>query len=153
MPGWGKNPNVESMKTKPIARPPHKLGPNQKETAMKRQRRDPNFKQSRDICEDRGEHLHGIEDIEREEARSENDDKRVTRANGLRIFPRELGQVRIGAAPAHEARPGRFAKSEPETDARHSGDECFVDILHRFDEVRLAENEIEIGGLFDGDGQ
>jgi hypothetical protein len=55
MPGWGKNPNVESMKTKPIARPPHKLGPNQKETAMKRQRRDPNFKQSRDICEDRGE--------------------------------------------------------------------------------------------------
>jgi len=34
---------------------PHKLGANQKEPAAKTHPRDPNFKQSRDIREDRGE--------------------------------------------------------------------------------------------------
>jgi hypothetical protein len=33
----------------------HKLGANRKETAVKPRRRDPNFKQSRDVREDRGE--------------------------------------------------------------------------------------------------
>lgn len=35
--------------------PAHKLGPNRKETARKQRRLDPNFAQSRDIREDRGE--------------------------------------------------------------------------------------------------
>jgi hypothetical protein len=34
---------------------PHKLGANRKEAARKARRRDPNFAQSRDIREDRGE--------------------------------------------------------------------------------------------------
>jgi hypothetical protein len=33
----------------------HKLGANQKEPAVKARRHDPNFKQSRDVREDRGE--------------------------------------------------------------------------------------------------
>jgi hypothetical protein len=33
----------------------HKLGANQKEPAVKTRKRDPNFKQSRDVHEDRGE--------------------------------------------------------------------------------------------------
>ena len=35
-------------------RPPHKLGANQKEVAVKAAKHDANFKQSRDIREDRG---------------------------------------------------------------------------------------------------
>lgn len=35
-------------------RPPHKLGANQKEVAVKTVKHDANFKQSRDIREDRG---------------------------------------------------------------------------------------------------
>jgi hypothetical protein len=34
---------------------PHKLGANPKEPAVKTRKRDPNFKQSRDVREDRGE--------------------------------------------------------------------------------------------------
>lgn len=44
------------MKTTPKPdNPPHKLGANQKETAVKTVKRDPNFKQSRDVREDRGQ--------------------------------------------------------------------------------------------------
>lgn len=42
------------MKAKP-AKVSHKLGANPKETAVKTRQLDPNFKQSRDIREDRGE--------------------------------------------------------------------------------------------------
>ena len=44
----------QSMR-QPAAKLPHKLGANQKEAAIKPQKRDANFKQSRDIREDRGE--------------------------------------------------------------------------------------------------
>ena len=40
------------MKAKP-AKIPHKLGANQKETAVKAVKHDANFKQSRDVREDR----------------------------------------------------------------------------------------------------
>ena len=42
------------MKIKPVSTP-HKLGANQKEPAVKAIKRDANFKQSRDLHEDRGE--------------------------------------------------------------------------------------------------
>ena len=42
------------MKSKPGSTP-HKLGANQKEPAVKTVKHDPNFKQSRDVREDRGE--------------------------------------------------------------------------------------------------
>lgn len=42
------------MKTKP-AKLPHKLGANQKEEAVKTRKHDANFKQSRDVREDRCE--------------------------------------------------------------------------------------------------
>jgi hypothetical protein len=42
------------MANKPTT-PPHKLGANRKEAARKARKRDPNFAQSRDIREDRGE--------------------------------------------------------------------------------------------------
>jgi len=42
------------MKTK-SPKIPHKLGANQKEPAVKARKHDPNFKQSRDVREDRGE--------------------------------------------------------------------------------------------------
>ena len=41
------------MKTKPV-KAPHKLGANQKEPAVKAVKLDANFKQSRDVREDRG---------------------------------------------------------------------------------------------------
>lgn len=41
------------MKSKPATKP-HKLGANQKEPAVKGVKHDANFKQSRDIREDRG---------------------------------------------------------------------------------------------------
>jgi len=42
------------MTTKPL-KPTHKFGANRKETARKTRKHDPNFAQSRDIREDRGE--------------------------------------------------------------------------------------------------
>jgi len=42
------------MKSKP-EKVPHKLGANPKEPAVKAQKRDANYKQSRDVREDRGE--------------------------------------------------------------------------------------------------
>lgn len=42
------------MKAKP-EKIPHKLGANQKEAAVKARKHDPNFRQSRDLHEDRGE--------------------------------------------------------------------------------------------------
>ena len=42
------------MKTTP-QKPPHKLGVNQKEPAKKGGKHDANFKQSRDVREDRGQ--------------------------------------------------------------------------------------------------
>ena len=42
------------MKSKAKTKP-HKLGANQKESAVKAVKRDANFKQSRDLREDRGE--------------------------------------------------------------------------------------------------
>ncbi len=45
---------VMPMKAKPKATP-HKLGANQKEAAVKARKHDANFKQSRDIREDRGQ--------------------------------------------------------------------------------------------------
>ena len=42
------------MKTK-ATKTPHKLGANQKETAVKTKKLDANFKQSRDVREDRGQ--------------------------------------------------------------------------------------------------
>ncbi len=42
------------MKSKP-GKIPHKLGANPKEPAVKAHKTDPNFKQSRDVREDRGE--------------------------------------------------------------------------------------------------
>lgn len=41
------------MKTK-AKKTPHKLGANQKEAAVKSRKQDSNFKQSRDVREDRG---------------------------------------------------------------------------------------------------
>jgi hypothetical protein len=43
-----------AMKTK-LEKAPHKLGDNPKEPAVKARKHDPNFKQSRDVREDRGE--------------------------------------------------------------------------------------------------
>ena len=40
---------------KKLTKPSHKLGANRKELARKKRKRDPNFAQSRDIREDRGE--------------------------------------------------------------------------------------------------
>jgi hypothetical protein len=45
---------VTPMKAKPKTLT-HKLGVNQKETAVKARKLDPNFKQSRDVREDRGQ--------------------------------------------------------------------------------------------------
>ena len=45
---------VMPMKAKPKTLT-HKLGVNQKETAVKARKLDPNFKQSRDVREDRGQ--------------------------------------------------------------------------------------------------
>jgi hypothetical protein len=57
--------------------------------------------------------------------------------------------ARIGAGPANQALAGRLAEGQPKLDARHGGNQCLMNILHRLDEVRLAQNEVGIIGLFD----
>jgi len=43
---------------KKIEKQPHKLGAESRDAAVKSHERDPNFKQSRDVHEDRGERQH-----------------------------------------------------------------------------------------------
>jgi hypothetical protein len=52
---------------------------------------------------------------------------------------------------ADEGQPGRFAKGDPEPHVRGDRDDGFVEVLDRLDEVGLAEDEVHVLGLIDGD--
>ena len=52
---------------------------------------------------------------------------------------------------AHEPRAGGLAERDPEPQPRDSAGERLVQILDRLDEVRLAEDQVQLLGLLDRD--
>jgi hypothetical protein len=66
----------------------------------------------------------------------------VTGSDGHGIPARQLDQVGIGAGSAHEALARRLAKGQTKLDTRDAADHHLVDILDRFDEVGLPQDEV-----------
>ncbi len=88
---------------------------------------------------DLGNALDRLTDVDREGI-DEEDDERVTGADGLRVADGELLKLGLGAGVADEAVAGGFAKREPKLNSRHGADEGLVNVLDGLDEVRLAED-------------
>ena len=66
-----------------------------------------------------------------------------------------LGQLdhrAIRAAPAHQHGAGGFTERDAELDPRDRLNQRLVNILNSLDEVALAEDEVDVVGLFNGDG-
>src|ERR1019366_4900535 len=83
---------------------------------------------------------------------AEQDQEGVARAQ---LHHGGAGQVRelvVGAAPTDQRRPGGLTEGEPELDPGHGSHQRLVEILHGLDEVALAEDEVDILRLVDGDG-
>ncbi|MCY1181424.1 hypothetical protein D9M73_219250 [compost metagenome] len=76
-------------------------------------------------------------------------------ADGLGVLLRQFDQRVVVAGPAHQAGAGRLAEGQPEADAGHRAHQRLVDVFHRLDEMRLAENEVGVVRLGDlhGDEQ
>lgn len=100
---------------------------------------------------DLGDILDGIEDVDGESAFHE-DDERVAAGEGHRVFLREFDEPLIVAGRAYQRRPGRLAERDTKLHARHGLHDGLVEVFDGFDEVRLAEDEIHVGGFFDADG-
>ncbi len=72
-------------------------------------------------------------------------------ADRLHVMHRELRQVGVCSAPADQAWPGRFAERQAEADAWHTTHQGLVQVIHRLDDVRLTEDQVDVLGLVDGD--
>src|SRR5207249_3763163 len=93
---------------------------------------------------DRGQHVDRV-------AVSQEHEEAVSRADGERVPSRQLDQLLVRTAPAHQARTRGFAESQPEGGPGHGRDQRLVQVLHRLDEVRLAQNQVDGLGLLDPD--
>ena len=61
--------------------------------------------------------------------------------SGANLMSGRFGEVRqfaVGPAPPHQTGTGCFAKGQPEFDPRDGGDQGFVQVLYRFNEMRLT---------------
>ena len=90
-----------------------------------------------------------VQNIDWIEALAKENEKAVTRPDRLGVFLRELDHHRIRTAPADQTLSGGLAEGQAEPDPRDRGNECFMNVFDRFDEMRLAKNEVDRGRLFD----
>ena len=93
--------------------------------------------------------LYRVQHVDWIEPVTEDDDEAVTRAERERVAARELLEPGVGAGPADQAFPRRFAEGQAEPDTGHGGDQSLMDVLDRLDEVRLAEDEVRSLRLVD----
>lgn len=82
---------------------------------------------------------------------AEKDHEGVTCADRQRIAHGQLDELLVVPRPADEHRPRRLAEGEPEAEVRRAARERLVQVLHRLDEVRLAEDQVQLLRLLDGD--
>ena len=97
-------------------------------------------------------HLDNVEYTHREISRTEKHDKAMTGGKRQGVALGQIDHRRIRAAPAHQHGAGRFAEADAELDSRNRLNQGLVNVLDSLDEVALAEDEIDVIGLFNGDG-
>ncbi len=71
-------------------------------------------------------------------------------ANRQRIAHRQFDKLGIIPAAAHQSRTGRLTEGQPEPQRRTDPHHGLVQVLHRLDEVRLPDDDVEVVGLVDG---
>src|SRR5438128_8284766 len=81
----------------------------------------------------------------------QEDDEKVPRPDGKRVFRGERLQAFIVPFETDETRPRRLAERDAELDPGYGPDERFVDVLRGLDEVRLTEDHIQPVRVLDGD--
>ena len=72
-------------------------------------------------------------------------------ADGKCIRSGQFDHGGVGAAPADEALAGCLGKGHAELDAGYRADQSFMEVLHRLDEMSLAEDEVDRLRLLDLD--
>src|SRR5512141_1144413 len=70
-------------------------------------------------------------------------------ADGLCVLLCQLDHGFIGPTPADETFAGGFAERQPELDPWHRADQRFMHIFHGLDEMRLAQDKVNVLRLFD----
>jgi hypothetical protein len=95
------------------------------------------------------DHLDGVQHVDGIETITQEDDEAMTCAERECIFARQFLEGVIGTGPADQALARCLAEGEPKSDSRYCGHQCFMDVLDRFDEMSLAENEIRRVGFVD----
>src|SRR5689334_5822066 len=70
-------------------------------------------------------------------------------ADGLCVLLRQLDHRFIRPRPADKTLAGSFTECQPKLDSGHTAHQRLVDILDGFDEMGLAQDEIDRFRLFD----
>jgi hypothetical protein len=90
-----------------------------------------------------------VQDIDWIKALAKKNEKTVAGGDRFCIFLREFDHDRIGATPADQTFTGSLAECQAELNPWDSGNECFMNVLDRLDEMRLSKNEVDRIRLFD----
>ena len=96
-----------------------------------------------------GHGLDRVQDVDREPV-AQGDDEQVTGADRPRVANRDVDELVVVAASAHEPRPARLVERDPELQPRdvHAR---LVQILDRLDEVGLTDDDVQVLGLVERD--
>src|SRR4030042_55623 len=78
----------------------------------------------------------------------QEDNKAMPGTDCLGIPASQIDHGLIGSAPAYQALPRGFTKSDTKLDTWNSIDQGFVHIFHRLDKVGLTQNKIDLFWFF-----
>src|SRR5512143_646028 len=99
---------------------------------------------------DLGHGLDRVQDVDREAAGHE-DQERVAGAERQGVLLGDLDQGGVVPGVADQGQSRRFAEGDAELHLRRRRDDGLVEVLDGLDEMGLAEDEIHVLGLVDGD--
>ena len=91
-----------------------------------------------------------VQDVHRV-ALTQEDDERVARSDRQGVANGELDELLVVARTPDKPGARRLAEGEPEAQVRGAAGESLIQVLDRLDEVRLAEDQVELLGLLDPD--
>ena len=78
--------------------------------------------------------------------------KQCPQLSARAFFCASSTEFRVVAGPAHQGGPARLAERDAEFHLGHRLHDRLVQVFDRLDEVRLAEDEVDVGRLVDRDG-
>ena len=92
-----------------------------------------------------GEHVDG------KDPGAQHHQEEVPRAHRERVLHREPNERVVRPRAAHQALLARLVEGEAELDPGHRVHHRLVHVLHRLDEVGVAEDDVDLLGLLDRD--